>query len=99
MWAGLWQAPSLEQIAADLPAVRHELTEQLRQSLGLRTTPAAGPVFEHATSHRSVVFVTFSSSATPRTPGPDRQWVPRERLHEFGMSNAHRKVIDLALNH
>ncbi len=99
MWAGLWQAPSLEQIAADLPAVRRELTEQLRQSLGLRATPAAGPVFEHATSHRSVVFVTFSSSATPHSPGPDRQWIPRERLHEFGMSNAHRKVIDLALNH
>lgn len=94
MWAGLWQTPTIERTD------RAPTRAQLARTLGLAAAElhACGG-FTHITTHREVEFavygVQWSSAARNRTR--KGTWVEPVRLHEFGMSNAHKRVLELAL--
>lgn len=94
MWAGLWQPPSIER--SDRAPTRAELA----RSLGLAAaelTECGG--FTHITTHREVAIVVFRvrRSMAARDRSPNGRWVEPVRFHEYGISNAHKRVLDIAL--
>lgn len=95
MWAGLWQPPSIER--SDRAPTRGELARSLgRAAAELKVCGG----FMHMTTHREVEFVVFrvqrSLAAAARTP--KGTWVEPVRLHEYGISNAHKRVLSMALS-
>jgi A/G-specific adenine glycosylase len=95
MWAGLWQAPTLE--CGQRPARRADLERVMGLPRGVLAKVGA---FSHATTHRDVRFVVWKGE--PLTAADSRvvleartgaEWKPRAAIARLGLSNAQRKVL------
>ncbi|MFZ4572914.1 MAG: A/G-specific adenine glycosylase [Phycisphaerales bacterium] len=93
MWAGMWQAPTLERAAPDAAATRRNMAAELRKSLGLSKPPRFREAFEHTTTHRDVVFAVYESDGPARLAGPDRVWASPDGFEAYGLSNAQQRVL------
>lgn len=85
MWAGLWQAPTLER--TDHPPTR----AQLQRHLNLKNLKHAH-TFEHLTTHRRVIFHVWSARADARSFRPNR-WIAPGDLHTIALSAPQRRIL------
>jgi A/G-specific adenine glycosylase len=88
LWAGLWQAPTLETEGAKAPGAA---------ALGRHFGVAARALtlaeeFEHVLTHRVLTFRVWACSAAPASVA-GREWATAKRLTELGMSNPQRALI------
>ncbi|MBL8760525.1 MAG: A/G-specific adenine glycosylase [Phycisphaerae bacterium] len=92
MWGGLWQAPTHEHEGG--AAARNLSTLMALQ--GVRVGRVAME-FEHATTHRRVVFrVRRARAARPESLlalGRERRWATREEIAGLGLSSAQRRIL------
>jgi A/G-specific adenine glycosylase len=88
MWAGLWQAPTVER--TDRAPTRAELARAV--GLRARDLRACGG-FRHLTTHREVEFGVFAGSAAAVRPGG--RWIGPRRLGALGLSSAQRRVLSI----
>jgi A/G-specific adenine glycosylase len=93
MWAGLWQAPTLE--ATSEPPLL-----QIKQWLGVRKLDPAG-AFTHQTSHREVRFTVYRAHFPTRSARllASRSLVARDDLATIGLGSAQRRAILIGLDH
>lgn len=104
LWAGMWQAPTLEMprdAADDAPLFRSPPPRML-ESLGLgfvRLESSPPVTFAHTTTHREVLFVVWTSSC-PRAvpPGENRRWIARGDLESLALANPQRRIIEGAFS-
>jgi A/G-specific adenine glycosylase len=103
MWAGLWQAPTLERPHAESTMPVREVLE----SLGLpvvRASAGSAFAFVHQTTHREVVFssiaVVVDVKAAPKVleipsehSAVERRWVRDSDLGGLGLSNAQKRIL------
>lgn len=87
LFAGLWQAPTLESRAAPSEA-------EIAGALGVRGLRPRGN-FEHVLSHRLLRFTVYEGRGGAGEAG--RRWCEPARLEEFALSNAQRRAIALVL--
>lgn len=89
LWAGMWQAPTLER--ASRP--RKASIEQWIGTPGAKRTGA----FTHQTTHRTVHFIVYTTNGSkpPRafTSTNKRRWVARSRLDAYAMSTPQRRIL------
>jgi A/G-specific adenine glycosylase len=95
MWAGMWQAPTLER--ADRAPRRAEILAWLDGSAGAAPSPLHLRVrrrFIHQTTHRRLRFDVWElvSSATPRTP-PRGRWMTAGAIASLGLSSVQREIL------
>ena len=84
LWAGLWQAPTLERPA------RHAAAKTLAETLGVEA-PKKVHEFTHQTTHRLVRFrVWEAGSAEPR---PGRVFRSEDEIAALALSNPQRRVL------
>jgi A/G-specific adenine glycosylase len=89
MWAGLWQAPTLEAARTGQAA--------LTRWLGIESVKKAG-TYTHQTSHREVRFAVWKGVLPARHPArKGRVLVDPAALADYGMGSAQRRVIALGL--
>lgn len=96
LWAGLWQAPTLES-AANWPA-RADIADFARLR-GLDPPGRGGPIAEFAwtTSHRRLHFrVLAASPGACLRKAAGRRWSMPADLPKLGISNAQRRVLESA---
>jgi A/G-specific adenine glycosylase len=89
LWAGMWQAPTIESDRA-LPEA--EIRRALPVSIvGLRRLG----VFEHHTTHRRITFHVFAARIRGQAGRRGRrdEWRTIEELGDLPMSNAQRRVL------
>jgi A/G-specific adenine glycosylase len=87
LWAGMWQAPTLETKARPSP-------KRLAAWLGVSRLRRVGG-FTHLTSHRAVEFAVFDAGvAAAAASGVERRWV--RSLSGLAVGNAQRRVLKLA---
>ncbi|MEQ8770113.1 MAG: A/G-specific adenine glycosylase [Phycisphaerales bacterium] len=84
MWAGLWQAPTLESADAEPTA------DDVRAFAGARTVEPAD-AFEHKTTHRLVRFRVWRSSGA--RAGRSRVRRTPAQIAELGISNPQRRIL------
>lgn len=85
MWAGLFEAPTLER--DDRPARATELAMEL----GLRTKPHRITTFKHQTTHRSVEFAVWQGDSGELAPG--HVWRSPRQIARLGLSNPQRRIL------
>lgn len=92
MWANMWQPPTMEsENGADEGAIQSHLGIVGRG----RLLPLAD--FQHTTTHRVVRFVVFRLSGRAQlAAGVGRSWFTRDEAPGLALSNAHRRIIDMA---
>jgi len=87
LWAGLWQPPTVESGSGiSKRALRNRLPMEV-------TSLEPCDVFEFRTSSRHVTFHVYRGKTRIRRG----RWQPLDRIEEAPMSNAHRKVLRVAL--
>lgn len=93
LWAGLWQAPTLESDD------RHAEAGELGKSLGAVEPTPIGE-FVHQTTHREVRFrvwaadsVSVSATARATASANARVWTSAAELDGLGISSAQRRII------
>ncbi len=84
MWAGLWQAPTLESPDAE------PTDDDVREFVGARTVEP-GDAFEHKTTHRLVRFRVWRSSGA--RAGQTRVRRTTAQITELGLSNPQRRIL------
>lgn len=89
MWAGLWQAPTLESAKRAVP--RKALAERISFHVtALRKIGA----FAHTTTHRDVRFVVYAGRAgAAYVPPAGLSFESRERVRELGLSNPQARIL------
>lgn len=89
LWAGLWQAPTLESMAGEpsRAAVAKAMDVPLKS---LREAAR----FAHGTTHRDVVFVVYAGEGMKA--GKGRVWMTPVEIGGVGISNAQRRVLQMA---
>jgi A/G-specific adenine glycosylase len=85
MWAGLWQAPTLER------PDRRSTQAQLKRWLGVEGVTRRER-FEHGTTHREVEFEVWTAASTGVAPGK-RRWMTRGEIAGLGLSNPQRRIL------
>jgi A/G-specific adenine glycosylase len=104
MWAGLWQAPTVERPGAEVAMPIGEVVA----ALGLRGARVAeGSLrFTHQTTHREMMFearearVPEAKAAVGMLKVPlghsaeERRWVSVGALKDLGVSNAQKRILD-----
>jgi A/G-specific adenine glycosylase len=104
MWAGLWQAPTVERPGAESATPIGEVVA----ALGLRGARVGEGVygFTHQTTHREVVFEAREGRAKDakaaagmlKVPtghaAEERRWVTAAELKGLGVSNAQKRILD-----
>lgn len=88
MWAGMWQAPTIER--EDRPPARAELARAAglkAQSLSLRGG------FTHTTTHRTLEFTVYCAAWTSRTPPRRGEWCTTDGLSARGISSAQQRIL------
>lgn len=88
MWAGMWQAPSLESMeaaptAGELGAAVGVTPRSLR--------PEAS--FEHQTTHRRVLFNVWRTEVAADFAAKRGLWMKTERVAGLPLSNAQRRIL------
>ncbi len=95
MWAGLWQAPTLER--ADRPATPRELLRFLAASpAGVFAPSDLGEpaVMPHGTTHRRVEFHVYQLRVPRRSLiGRAGRWLAADDVAQLGLSGAQRKIL------
>ncbi|MDX2114550.1 MAG: NUDIX domain-containing protein, partial [Planctomycetota bacterium] len=86
LWAGMWQAPTLEHDE------RAATARELADWLGVRRLEPAIS-FEHQTSHRLVQFAVWRGSPPARGVPKRGAWVDETRLSRLPMSSAQRRIL------
>lgn len=94
MWAGLWQAPTVESL--EKPVSVGDMAAAVGVRAGL-LKPESN--FEHQTTHRRVLFCVWRAevddcAATAVSRG---LWMSAERAAGLGLSNAQRRILADAL--
>lgn len=98
LWAGLWQPPTLLRARGTRSVAAQSRDEWSRSTRELGR-------FEAALSHRNVLFVVKGASRPVSTPAArrltspvlasERRWVAPRELTGLGISNAHRKALEI----
>lgn len=88
LWAGMWQAPTVEG-----PSLLQPQSVLRRLPLKVTSLKVVGD-FMHATTHREVLVHVF----TARTAFRRGRWIEAAALHAVPMGTAARKAIDLAMD-
>lgn len=96
MWAGLWQSPTFESATPFSTSVEDELLAKAREALGLSMRLSVIERFAHATTHREVT-VIVAKAVTRVSKLGEREWFDSEAIAELGISNAQRRVMEIAL--
>jgi A/G-specific adenine glycosylase len=89
LWAGLWQAPTIE---SDEPLAEGEVQKRL----GLLRPPESLGGFPFATTHRDVVFEVWGVEArglASNQTKAGRLWVSHKELGRFGLSTPQRRIL------
>lgn len=91
MWAGMWQAPTLER--TDRPPTRAELA----RAVGLKAADLSPRgTFTHITTHRTIEFAVFAA-AWPSAGRPARgEWCEPAELASRGISSAQNRILKMA---
>ena len=90
MWAGLWQAPTLER--PDRAPRRAELLRWLGSPRDPGQRLERAESFAHNTTHREVAFDVWRWRGTP--PAPERwTWHHPDNLDSIALSSAQRRVL------
>jgi A/G-specific adenine glycosylase len=89
MWAGLWQAPTIER------ADRAPEADEIAQALGTRAADLnAVESFEHVTTHRLVRFEVWERRGEGRGRLPAGcRWLSRAGISRLGLSNPQRRIL------
>ncbi len=87
MWAGLWQAPTLER--ADRPPTAAEVAAFAGVA---ESAVAPAGAFVHTTSHRLVHFRVWSVRFGRRRPARG-EWMDAAAVAELGLSNPQRRIL------
>lgn len=93
MWAGLWQAPTLERAIAMDEEACEEMAAELCAASGVRKGAVRTQQFMHVTTHRDVQFVVYEAELGDREATQGRVWASRDQMEGLGMSNAQRRVL------
>lgn len=94
LWAGMWQPPTIEH--PDRSAEENELLT----TMGLVAVRFVES-FEHATTHRRVIFSLWQGrarSGTRLNADSMRRWVAPAELAELPLANPHRRMIERAFS-
>lgn len=89
LWAGLYQAPTLER--PDRPATPAEI----RRAFGLPEGRAAFrrlPAFDFQTTHRRCRFEVFEA-AKPQSPPSDWRFLPKVAIADLALSSPQRRIL------
>ncbi len=86
LWAGMWQAPTLEHEAAS-PAKR-----DLLAGIGL-TDAALRETFTHLTTHRRVEFAVWEGRLAPRARPARGSWATVSRVRAMALSSPQRRIL------
>lgn len=103
MWAGMWQAPTLEREVDEPPERSLDAKDEGRGkavagALGLKGLQFASMrprAFVHQTSHREVHFRVWEAirmGGGSSSPGV-RTWVPSGEMERLGVSNAQKRAL------
>jgi A/G-specific adenine glycosylase len=93
LWAGLWQAPTVESDDAAPGAEAVEAHLEGIAGLGARDLAPAGR-FTIATTHRLVEFHVWRAARGGRGRlGPHRRWATRAQIAELPLASPHRQVL------
>lgn len=87
MWAGLWQAPTLEGAEAVSPG-------EVAAAVGLAARhlrPDAG--FEHMTTHRRVVFRVWRAQPPVAFTPTRGLWMKAESIQRLGLATPQRRIL------
>lgn len=97
MWAGLWQAPTLER--PDRFATQAQVRAWLATLLGTSLPNGSGLAqvgsFEHPTTHREVRFRVWTARWVPNALPAGFRWAGPSDMDALGLSSAQRKVLSL----
>jgi len=85
LWAGMWETPAAESAAGQPDAA------ELARELGANAADRLG-AFEHITTHRRVFFEVWSASGENAAG----RWIAEDELDRLGLSNAQRRVFEIA---
>jgi A/G-specific adenine glycosylase len=85
MWAGMWQAPTLEAPAR----IGKGAVESWIGIRGLRSVDR----FAHGTTHREFEFEVWCGDGIPRLGGDGRAWRTRAQVRRLAISNAQSRVL------
>jgi A/G-specific adenine glycosylase len=95
LWAGLWQTPTREVVARG--RVGAEAATSPGPWRGARRAGAVDAVLSHRRVRIDVwVAAPAASARLRRGPSPDWSWVPIGQLGDVPLSNAMRRVLDVA---
>ncbi len=89
MWANMYQVPTIER--DDRQPTLQEITTHL--GVGADSVEPAG-TFTHITTHRIVEFAVYRADSVEM--GPNQAYRTLDSLGQIALSNAQRKVLDLA---
>lgn len=88
MWAGLWQAPTVEDPHGPVSAAAAAAAVGVPVR-GLRPEAA----FEHRTTHRRVVFQVWRAAAAAGFEPARGVWMTAARIERMGLSNPQRRIL------
>lgn len=88
LWAGLWQAPTIED------AARPITTSRLRSALPIENLRRID-AFEFQTTHRTLRFCVYEATACPRARlgVAPRRWASRRDLESLALSSPQRRIL------
>jgi len=90
MWAGMWQAPTIER------EDRFPTRAELARAVGLRAADLAPRgIFTHATTHRSIECAVFATVGTMPLRPLRGEWVSPASIADRGVSSAQQRVLRL----
>lgn len=92
LWASMWQVPTLERLAGKGSGAWK--TDEIKQALGIDGPLRRIGSFAHQTSHREVRIVLWLAERAANPEG--RRWVSLAWVRKAAMSNAQRRVLELA---
>jgi A/G-specific adenine glycosylase len=103
MWAGLWQAPTLERPHAECGMAVREILSELGLE-GVRITTGSAFAFVHQTTHREVRFSAIGGAlgaggaeralkVPANHTAVERRWVRERDLSLLGLSNAQKRIL------
>lgn len=87
LWAGLWQAPTVERAGRPWSAA------SVRAAFGLSAAPARGPALAFQTTHRELRFVAWRAPEGARPARLGSTWMTPAAIERLGMSSPQRRLV------
>ncbi|MCC5787128.1 MAG: A/G-specific adenine glycosylase [Phycisphaerales bacterium] len=84
LWAGLWQAPTVESPEPIDPATARPGGVAPGELLD---------AFVHETTHRTIRFIVCAPAPGKIEPGPGAVWKPTDEIERLGLSSAQRRIL------